>query len=904
MLLGSCSSDEPFAPVGDGETALQILVPDTKMSRATRAEKGEADTRALDPTYDLANQEANIESLYLAAFYKENGVNKHYFIDLAQLSPTRINSIYAAYTLHLVPAEYNIYILANVKLDNSLLSRLEAETTDASLENNVKNLQLNASDKFLPGSLPMTFSASQVKVEEKKTKVVEAKLSFGVAKVRFTMLYSNSFGKNYFLDMDASSPVDIKNFYSETLAFPSTSHKGKTPVTKNNFYASSGFCTWPDIVGASFATDDDMLEYLEEWNKSYSGDNMTGDDPLAKLSPIASLTPEIVKNNNYHYSHQTVAYIPESLDKEKDSEATILSINAKKCKLDTPNVKEENTFNVVAGDEADGKVSLKRGHFYDIIGYVNPAGDLVYRIAKDIKWDPKPLNVSLAGTVYLDLGTTEIPKVSGLEPYYLSYRTNSPAVSFESDTYGSQKIPYFLITIDPNQEDMLQVSVNPVCPENGTDVRGKGFWVQTGNLRKRVNVRTADFSEFISITPATRTVNVSQIINEPDYPVYFYWSTNKKDVELWVASLAMQYSNESQNALSISFQQLNEDGEWVKIDGVADNQKVSNNTRYGLGVTMPQSGRIKVTIKDPTNPKYFTSEITMKLQVKGKSNVNSVQATAESNFRIIPIPTKYRVYFKDENWISNGGHWSNVHVYAYQPLEVHDALAGIDVAVMETARKTDWIEYSFTGNLTFKGWKPYGGTVDPTDAGISSTNDWSVDGYLKTWNPLNGFQENKPSYGVWREGAGDPGAYSSNEVKDKYYWDIELMPGWRTGDVEKDANGTQIGKMECQHCIDSNYQNVLWPGVAMKRSYIHPGWWYVDLPLLAKPGKTYLMFTAVQGGNHAKEDFRFPDDNVPGVILPNYPDKEAWYLCDKNNISAWGAGNQKWTNEFTDEKPQ
>ncbi len=133
---------------------------------------------------------------------------------------------------------------------------------------------------------------------------------------------------------------------------------------------------------------------------------MTGDYPLPKLSPISSLPPAIVKNNNYHYAHQTVAYIPESLDKEKDSEATILSINAKKCKLDTPNVKEENTFNVVAGDEADGKVSLKRGHFYDIIGYVNPAGDLVYRIAKDIKCHPKPLNVSLSGTAYLDLGTT------------------------------------------------------------------------------------------------------------------------------------------------------------------------------------------------------------------------------------------------------------------------------------------------------------------------------------------------------------------------------------------------------------------------------------------------------------------------------------------------------------------
>ncbi len=907
-LLSGCASDEPFAPVVDnGETALQLLVPDTRMSLATRAESGEADTRA-DQDYNVAANEASISNLYLVAFYTEGGARKHYFADLGVTAPTKVNSIYSAYTLRLAPADYDIYILANINPGTDLLNILKSKTTDPTLEEKVKKIELNATGSFTPGALPMSYSTTGIKVETGKTKQVTANLKFCVAKVRFTMLYGKSFGKNYYLDMKAENPITVNNLYKKSLAFPTALDKGSDPTNVSNAYVSSRFYEWPSIPGQYFDTDEKLCKYLEEWRGKYNGDNANAEDPLSQLSPITGFNANVAKNTEpeFHYTHQTVAYLPESLDKA-EATATTLVVNAKKSKVsDNGATSEDNVFNVIAGEKSGSNYSLARGHFYDIIGYVSPAGDVVYRLLENISWDPATLNVSLAGTVFLDLGTTVIPKISGEAPYYMSYNTNSPAIKFESDLYGSTGIPYFLVSIDPNQENMLQVSINPKCPETSTNVTGKGFWVQTGNLRKRVDVTTADFSEFLTLSPATRTVSVSQIINEPEYPVYFYWATNKKDLKLYIASLtaAIHEDNTSRNALTISFEQQNDEGEWVSIATGLSDQRVRKQ-QYGEGIELPSSGRIIVTIKDPTNPKYFSTEITMDLKAEATSHVGSVNTSKVANFRIVPIPTKYRVYFKDKNWKDNDNivKWNNVHVYAYQPLEVYDMVEGRDVAVMEKDRKTDWIEYSFTGKLTFKGWKPYGGEIDPTESGISSVNDWSVPGYLNDYFETNGYGEQKYSFGVWKNGAGAPDDYKANEVKDKYYDNIDLMPGWRT-QFDKDGDNV-IGEMVCAACYAQEPSiNTLWPGVAMKKSKIHQDWWYVDLPLLAKPGKTYLMFIDVKSDKHGECNRRFPDSDVPGVILPNYPDKEAWYLCDKNNITGEGAGYQQWTNEFTDDKPE
>lgn len=917
-LLTGCSADEPFGPGAvTGDTALQLLVPDTRMSLATRAESGEPFTRD-DQTYDLAADEAKITTLYLVAFSGNAGARKHYFADLGKTSPTKVNSIYAAYTLYLNPDDYDLYLFANINPGTDLLGRLKGNTTDADLEKDVKAmLAKTKSDgsvgSAVPGFLPMSYAtSSSVTVEKGKTKQVTAKLDFAVAKVRFTMLYGKAFGSNYYLDMAAGNPITVKNYYKTSKAFPTSSDKGEDAADVVNAYVSSKFCNWPVITGEVFATDEALLKYLEEWRDNYTSTsgNMNTADPLGRLGSITSFNAAAAAAANYRYAHQTITYLPESLDKSEE-QATTLVVNATKCKVeDSGATPEDNPFTVIAGVNNGSNYSLQRGHFYDIIGYVTPAGDITYHLLEDIKWDPEPLNVSLAGTVYLDLGTTLIPSVSGAAPYYMSYNTNSPAIRFESDTYEETGIPYFLISPDPNQEDVLEVSINPVCPETSPAVTGKGFWVQTGNLRKRVNITTADFSEFLTISPSTRTLNVAQIINEEEYPVYFTWSTNKKDLKLSVENLTAAIANDenSRSNLTITFQKKNDEGEWKDI---LSKQRIENK-RYGSTITLPSNGRIVVNVIDPTNPKYFSSEITMDIKAEATSQSGSQVSTKKANLRIVPTPTKYRVYFKDENWSQT---WTNPHIYAYQPLEVYDPLTGRDVAVMDENRMQDWIEYSFTGNLTFKGWIPYGGTVDPTTSGISSTNDWSLDNYLNSYYDKNGYDQAKYCFGVWKEGAGGPNDYKNENVVGYYYTDIDLMPKWRQRYDTDETTGETIGEMVCTKCRDtSNTDNIntLWPGVAMKKSMKHLGWWYVDLPLLAKPGKTYLMFIDVTSGDHAAavqpgddlSKLRFPYDDVPGVILPNYPDKEAWYLCNKDNITTTGKGNQKWTNEFTDDKPE
>ena len=91
--------------------------------------------------------------------------------------------------------------------------------------------------------------------------------------------------------------------------------------------------------------------------------------------------------------------------------------------------------------------------------------------------------------------------------------------------------------------------------------------------------------------------------------------------------------------------------------------------------------------------------------------------------------------------------------------------------------------------------------------------------------------------------------------------------------------------------------NFKWPGVAMKEDAENPGWFYFDLPALAEPDKTLIMFAeghdGPSGANVAQ--YRYPAHMVPGVPLYDYADKDGWFLYD------YTKGDQ---NEFVDDKPE
>ena len=85
----------------------------------------------------------------------------------------------------------------------------------------------------------------------------------------------------------------------------------------------------------------------------------------------------------------------------------------------------------------------------------------------------------------------------------------------------------------------------------------------------------------------------------------------------------------------------------------------------------------------------------------------------------------------------------------------------------------------------------------------------------------------------------------------------------------------------CSSTDASQGPNLLWPGMGMTAEKENNGWWKIEVPLIVKPDIALVMFANGHSNTGTKEsDKRYPINQVPGIPLPNYSDREAWYLYD------------------------
>ena len=164
------------------------------------------------------------------------------------------------------------------------------------------------------------------------------------------------------------------------------------------------------------------------------------------------------------------------------------------------------------------------------------------------------------------------------------------------------------------------------------------------------------------------------------------------------------------------------------------------------------------------------------------------------------------------------------------------------------------VQYSFTGKRTFWGWPGQGGRVDNPVPGDFTGSSWNLGQGGMSFDPIN------------------------NDYQSKYNDAIDYSADFRNGCCDKDHG-----------------YNAKWPGVKMKRDEENPGWFYYDLPALANPGTTLIMFADVHSisGSGIDDQHRYPAAMVPGVPLYDFADKEGWFLYEYNNSN----------NEFVDDKP-
>ena len=812
LLLTACS-DEPFSlPGADGRTTINLLIPSTEMAREnTRAESS-------DQHGEVAAEEGAIKQLAVAGFYTEGGTKKHFFAELTEDMSTEVEDVYRSYKLQVVPADYTLYVLANIPVEGDLKTNLEKSETVAGLEDDVKAL-LYEYGQNLPvaaSGLPMAKSIS-AEVKDGQEKQVVANLEFVCAKVRLTVIYNNAFGDKTPFKINN---VDVLKAYTTSEVFNAGSMKEST----KNYTGWTG--THYELSAAQAA------EPLSYWTAM--PDDLTK-DPLNGFTTVKSGSGGWTS-----FAWQATMYVPECVG---TTEANTTHLQLKTAK-GNPLVKF-GCGNPASNHDENVSGDIQRGHFYDVVAMVADNGEVEYSW-RVVSWNAKDLAVQLAGISNLYVAKTEINLVDGDEPVEVEYATDAPSLTFESSKvkYGSMtsELPLFKVTED-RANGVLIVNVNPDLPLRQDHLTGDdmGFWVIAGNIRKWVAVKEVDLTPYLRLLPSYRSLSIANIVNEPDYSLWFDYSTNADNLKLMMSA----YNNENTQK---GYDQTNSKGIYIeicasdstaitnRIDIKALNTSVPNNlfnTSYLKegNRSFPNSGFIKVTLVDPTDVSCFSKEIDATFSASA-SGVESKKAELE----IVPNPSVYTIHFK----AINGTTWDSPHIYVYQPLYYN----GYPVFGYTGSKNINWLEYDFTGNRAFKGWKKDGGSIDNITGNTTSITFGGED--------VTGY-----SVGTdW----GNPGEV----LPDEKYMKVQLV---------------DYTQSTCGYCKSGSHpgkNGYLWPGIGMTEE--ENGWWKIDLPLIVKPGQALVMFT---NGHTTDPNARYPLENDPGILIPNYTDKEAWFLLDQ-----------------------
>lgn len=849
LLMGSCSDDFfNFRNDGNDATVLNILVPSATMARESGATRGAAMSRAdHHGQANLLTAEAKIHTLRLFAFYypdgKENEL-QHFSVDLTDFDGTPVDNIYYSYKLDVAPGVYDIYLIANVAFGDEVLAQFESDATDAAaLKDYIEKLALPDVPKLANG-LPM-YSHTHTEVKQKQETQVSANMKFACAKVRLSVLYDATdggfsvpaFGKNTPLEFTS---LTAYNVYNQPKLFVDDAADGSgmtasklaslsiwSNAAQDTPYSTTGHYALP--AGHDYGTDSGYAALCKIPE--------SGTDPLDAFMENPTIVPSTA------FAFQSVMYLPECVNKS-ESDATYLSLagQAGGSAIDPYKIMLGCGSSAENGYHGPGIV---RGNFYDLIARISQGGEVTFTW-KVTDWSAENTNIYLAGMNMLDLPVTEIEHLDGETSVKIPYNTNAPTLTFISDEMevGGKSVKCFLLSQKPDEKN-IEVKVNPALGQSDVLITGKGFYVQAGNIKKYVKVKQIDIKAYLTLTPETQTVYISNVVNEPTYPMFVEYSTNINGLTITLS----KYQNpntQSDSRLYVEICDINDNGDYYAISekaGLTANMSLLDLTaKPGMEIS-PNHGFLRITIDDPSQQSFFGKTI---------NGTFTAQAGSESEtavFEIIPNASVYTIHFRTAD-----NSWGDPHVYVYQPLEYNG------YQVYGDNGSYNHLEYIFTGQVSFAGWKENGGP----DVNTPPTK-------VETFNQA----ANQPVTGYKLTLGGDPG-YDDNLKSPYYDTDSYLLPN-----TFRPTKCTT-----CQGWVDNKRMGrKTWPGVGMQDE--GNGWWRIQLPKLAVPNKALVMFSNGHYGNNG----RYPDNGVPGVVLPNFADSEAWFVYGEND------------NKFVDDMP-
>ena len=818
---------------------MRLLIPSATMARET-ATRTRAFTNHSD-NYDILEAEGKINNIHVFGF-RQNGDNTStpaFYRELTEDMGTPVNDIYRSYNISTEVGTYNIYILTNTDLPSAL--RANPGTATESDVKDAKHTALVGKADGVSSFLPMSGTAT-CEVRPKATATAYANLSFLHSKVRLTVINEKGW---------TESAVRFDNLRGSNL-FSGTHIFG----TNNTASSANIDRTAPDGI-ASFSRHYDFDKAAEKYpslmNLDVAG-NMTAlmeseisSFPLDKLGEEEELPAS--DNSTCKFIYQTICYPAESLGADEQLRTVLDMIYHSGTETGNLTFKLGDDCDGTPYDRTKGGKDLKRGHFYDIVVSLKEGGEvLVYWDIKE--WQIDRINIQLAGLTDLFLQKTVITEtMDGETIESVPFTTNAPRLALQSSVSeytdaAGDPIPYFILT-ENRTDNSIKVRINPALPVG--EYENKTFTVTAGNVTKTVTVKKIALSKYLNIYPSSQTVNIQQIVNESTYDFYFEFSTNADNLVLRQTAFANANTRKGYTAPTgtatigrgLYLQVCGADT--VAISPKIDMSDFLNGGAINLGdrlnadMLLPNSGILRLSIEDPSQAEYFSKEISGTFTATADG-----VAAKTARFTVKPNPTVYTLHFKA---INDDGNWSHPHVYVYQPLY----FKGFPVVGKNGEAILNWIEYSFTGNRAFRGWEYQMGDVSDLTIGtsqISMAGGSTFEGY-----------DLKDSWG-------NPEKLDNSER----YQSVEFL------------SGEMIG---CNACLTDLVET--WPGVGMVQE--SDGWWKIDLPLLAKPDLAMVMFSGshIQRGDNGwtgVNGHRYPDLNVPGIPLPNYSDREAWYLYD------------------------
>lgn len=940
--LFSCTDDLGIKPdvLQGEENSLIIYIPDVEGAAQFRSTRDDVEhINVIDEV-----SEGGIDNLWFFAYpIEEDGKLKgeKKITSLSghvSLNITTAPEGYKGYTVgQFKTGKYHIYLLANFEryLDPNTLS---ADLSEVDLRKLVLNFSTNK--KLEKGHLPMYCLNTEIKNdaigeavdskngvfeinvdennETKGAPSIYADLTFLCSKVRYTVLFDKTekgFSNQFENLVDLTgSDVKAQNLSSE-IALTSEG----TVTNTSSWYETSKLS---------------KVVYPEENSLYFNIKTANAESAPANLSELSGTT-STWRNTNQR-AWQGVVYLPENLS-DNPSNITISNVS----NVELPENLEFPAIQMERGKMYDFVAKLKKTDIEFDLNVKNwTMQEVAYTLHGPYELVVEYTHLDLQSGYYSVVGydtdthiSFDFPMVKFVDndgevqelPFY-------KAEPFTPEgTLDENAVEYVL---NPDFKNHFRVKLNPDIPfkvlynlelsETNPEVEGyefshngetilytneklNYFHVVAGNLHKKITT-TVSHNPYLIVTPHELTVDVheyylsGQNLDDKNLTICFETNYEAPVIEGGVELIDFNFVDNSGLVQGLGYKTGNYHdlqiiGDDIDLEYVYEDEK-DNNVKYPL---RSKRGFVTLRIENMIGDHDIWSQyrefiVKFEITVRNPNKPTEILETISEEVKIVIIPfnANYIIHFKDFT-----GNWNEApHVYILQDLllpadlwaDPKDHSKGISVyagkIVGYLENTTDGInanaaaQYVFTNNISFRGWKGYGGPDinDPYDK-IEPESPTAV--WPNSNSETEGFVMfgSRNADGSWNNDYGYTVRTAISTRHERYNYDLNF----NDAHVKRIENGEG---WQCYDCLDRNeYINIGlqhdYPGIVMeKETGENEGWWRYTLVGVAQPGKTMIIFANGeapwdQDGGEAQN--RYPGSYNTGLALFDFEDNEGWF---------------------------